>query len=82
MIQTHEMGNKLISLPKKPPTPDHIGDVFKSPLRFYWYDSIFSNNDKTEKSNTFGAPFMSYSLPVDTKIIRPGIYFRVNTNGI
>ena len=25
--------NKLISLPKNPPTPDKIGDIFKTPLR-------------------------------------------------
>ena len=38
-IQT--IGNKLISLPKKLPTPDHIGDVVKISLRSDWYDSIF-----------------------------------------
>ena len=40
------IGNKLISLPKKPPTQDHIGDVVKVPLIYEWYDSIFSNYDK------------------------------------
>ena len=36
-------GNEIISLPKKPPTPDHGGDVFKIPIRYEWCDSIFSN---------------------------------------
>ena len=36
------IGNKLISLPTKPPIQDHIGYVFKIPLISEWYDSIFS----------------------------------------
>ena len=28
----------LIILPTKPPTPGHIGDVVKIPLRYEWYD--------------------------------------------
>ena len=31
---------KIISLPTKPPTQDHIDDVVKIPLRSDWYDSI------------------------------------------
>ena len=32
----------------KPPTLDHIGDIFKIPLRSKYYVSIFSNNEKME----------------------------------
>ena len=35
------IGNKLISRPKKSPTPDHIGDLVKIPLRYKFYDPIF-----------------------------------------
>ena len=41
-----EIGNKLISLPTKSTTPDHIGEVLNISLRYEWYDSIFSNYEK------------------------------------
>ena len=47
----------MISIPKKPPTIENIGDVVNSPLRPDCYDSIFSNDEKMEKSTTFSAPF-------------------------
>ena len=40
------IGNKLISLHTKLPTPYNIGDVVNSPLISYWYDSIFANYEK------------------------------------
>ena len=42
------IGNKLIILPTKPPTPYHIEDVVSIALRSEWYDSIFSNDKKME----------------------------------
>ena len=51
------IGNKLFSLPKKSPTPYHILDLVKTPLISQWYDSIFSNHYKMERSTTFSAPF-------------------------
>ena len=76
------MGKKLISLPTKSQTSDHIGDVVKSTLRSDWYNSIFSNYENLAKSNTFSAPFLRSLLPSDTKILRPMIYFRLNTTVI
>ena len=32
------IGEKMISLSKKPATPYHIGYSVKSPIRYYWYD--------------------------------------------
>ena len=40
-INIQAIGNKVISLPTKTSTQDHIGDVVNSPLRYEWYDSIF-----------------------------------------
>ena len=73
---------KLISLPTKPPTSYHIVDLFKSNVRSYWYDSIFSNYDKIANYTTSSAPFLRSSFPAYTKILRPGIYFRVKTTDI
>ena len=41
-----DIGNKLIRLPTKPPTPYHIEDVAKSSLRYDCYDSIFQTMRK------------------------------------
>ena len=73
---------KLIILPTKPPTPDHIGYLVKSPLRGECYYSIFSNYEKMEESITFSAPFLRSSLPQDTKLLHPRIYFRVKKTDI
>ena len=55
-----EIGNKRISLHEKTPTLDHIGDVVKNPLRYDWYDSIFSNYYKMEKYTTFSTSFFTH----------------------
>ena len=34
------------------------------------------------KPTTFSAPFLCSSLPTDTKILRPSIYFRAKTTDI
>ena len=47
----------MIILPTNPPTTDHIGGIINIPLRAEWYDSIFENNEKMEKSTIFSAPF-------------------------
>ena len=73
----HVIGNKLISLTFYNPAPDNIVDVFKSLLISDWYDPMFSNYEKMAKSTTFSAPFLCSSLPPDTKILRPGISYKV-----
>ena len=74
--------NKLISLNTKPPTPDHIGDLYKSPIISEWYDSIFPNYEEMATSTTFSAPFLHSLLSLNTKILIPGISFRVKTTYI
>ena len=76
------MGGKLICLPVKPPTYDHIFDVFNSPIWDEWYDSIFANYEKMEKSTTIGAPFERSLLLPGKKILCPRISFRFNTTYI
>ena len=41
-----ENGNKLTILPTKPPTQYHIGDIINRSLRYEWYESCFSNDEK------------------------------------
>ena len=78
--QTHPgHWEKIISLPTKPPAPDHIGYVFKSLLIYEWYESRFPNHEKMAIDTTFSAPFLRSLLPPNTKILRPRISFRVKT---
>ena len=44
------IGNKLISLSKKYPTPDHIMGIFKSSIKYERHDSIFQNTRKCKHS--------------------------------
>ena len=67
----------IISLPKKPLTPYHIGDVVNSPLIPDRCASIFANDEKMAKSTTFSAPFLPSSLSPDTKILCLRVSFRV-----
>ena len=60
----------------------HIDGVVKIPLRDEWYDAIFTDYDNMEKSTTFNAPFISSSLPPNTKILHTMIYFRLKTTDI
>ena len=52
------IGNKIIFITEKPTTPDHIGGVIKTPLKYDCYDSISSNYEKMEKPTTFSATFL------------------------
>ena len=72
-----EIVNKLISLPKNLPAPDHIGDVVKIPLRAEWYDSIFTNYEEMDKSTTLITKFLCSLIPPETKLLYPRIYFGV-----
>ena len=76
------IGKNIISLPTKPPTPDHIVYVVNIPLVSEWYDSIFSNCEIMATSTTFSAPFLRSLLPPDTKITRPRISVWLKTTDI
>ena len=71
------IGNNLIIIPTKTPTPYHIRNVVKSPLISEWYDSMYSNYEKMAGPTTFSAQFLHSLLPPDTKILIPRVYFRV-----
>ena len=72
----------MISLTTKPLTAYNIGDEVKTPIRSDWYNSIFSKDEKMEKSTTFIASFLNYSLPPYIQILHRTIYFRVKTTDI
>ena len=72
----------MISIPKPPPTPYHIGDFVKSPLWDEWYDPISADDKKMENATTFSAPFERSLLQQGIKILHTSISFRLNTTDI
>lgn len=40
------ISNKVIHVPSKLDTPEHIGQVMKSPYRTGWTDAIYDNYEK------------------------------------
>ena len=72
---TQEIGNKIIILPTKPHTPDHIVDLVKSTLRYDWYDSIFQITRKWHNPKNSMHHF--YVIITTKKKLRPRIYFKV-----
>ena len=71
------INNKLISLPTKPPTPYHTGDVVRSSLRLECSKSIFDNYENMVIFTSFSATLKRSLLPLGKKILRPRISFRV-----
>lgn len=71
------IANRIINLPNKPATPEHIGQVIHSPLCAEWTDAIFENYEKMATSNTFSKPFLRSLLPKDTTILHPRLAFKV-----
>ena len=69
------IGNKLISIPTKPPTPDHSCDALKVPLRSEWYEPIFENYEKMAKFSTLSATFKHSLLSPGAKVLRPRLSF-------
>ena len=49
-MHIQKISRNLISLPENPPKPYQIGDVVKIAFISEWYDSIFENDEKMEKS--------------------------------
>ena len=80
--QIKAISGKLTSLTTKPPTPDHIDDLVKSPLKAELCDSIFTNYEERERYTTSSAPFIRSLISPETKILPPRISFRVKTTNI
>ena len=63
-MHIQSIGEKIIIIPTKPPTPDHIGDVVKSPLILEWYESIFK---QWEDSNIHNIQCTIFTFVITTK---------------
>ena len=66
-----------VCLPKKPPTPNNIGDALGVPHRKLWKEAIFFQYDKNKNVSLVSAPIPIKPLPegkiVPRSLIAPSI---------
>ena len=59
-----------VRLPKKPPTPNNIGDALGGPQRQFWKEPLFVQYDKIKNFSLLSAPIPIKFLPEGTKLLR------------
>ena len=57
------------SLPKKPPTPNNIGDTLGGPQRQFWKEALFVQYEKNKNVSLLSDPIPIKSLPEGTKVL-------------
>ena len=58
-----------VRLPKKPPTPNNIGDALGGPQRQFWKEAFFVQYEKNKNVSLLLAPIRIKSLPEGTKVL-------------
>ena len=58
-----------VHLPKKPPTPNSIGDALGGPKRQFCREALFVQYDKNKNVSLLSAPIPIKSLPEGTKFL-------------
>ena len=58
-----------VRLPKKPPTPNNIGDAFGGHQRQFWKEALFVQYDKNKNVSLLSAPIPIKSLPEGKKVL-------------
>ena len=59
-----------VRLPKKPPTPNNIGEDLGGPQRQFWKEALFVQYDKNKNVSLLSDPIPIKSLPEGTKVLR------------
>ena len=59
-----------VRLPKKPPTPNIIGDALGGPQRQFWKEALFVQYDKNKNVSLLSDPTPIKFLPEETKVLR------------
>ena len=58
-----------VRLPKKPPTPNNIGDALGGSKRKFWKEALFVQYDKNKNFSILSNPIPIKSLPEGTKFL-------------
>ena len=59
-----------VRFPKKPPTPNNIGDALGGPQRKFWKEALFVQYDKNKNFSLLSDPIPIKSLPEGTEVLR------------
>ena len=59
-----------VLLPKKPPTPNNIGEGLSGPQRKLWKEALFFQYDKNRKFSLLSDPISIKSIPEGKKVLR------------
>ena len=59
-----------VRLPKKPPTPNNIGDALGGLQRNFCKETLFVQYDRNKNVSLLSAPIPIKSLPEETKVLR------------
>ena len=74
--------NKLIQLPFRPKTPNHVGEALHSNIRTYWIECLFNCYDKMHNTATLSCPFLRSSLQTTVKILNTRLSIEVKITDI
>ena len=55
--------DKLIQMPTKPHTPEHVGKALNSDIRSHWLECLFNYFEKLHNSGTLPCPFPKIDIP-------------------
>ena len=69
--------NKLIQVPLKHHTPEHVGQTLNSDIRSHWIECLFNCFDKMYNSGTLSCPFPRIKIPEGKKFLPIILSFKV-----
>ena len=61
--------NKLIQVPLKPHTPEHVGEALNSDIISHWIECLFNCFDKIHNSGTLSSQFPRINIPKGKKVL-------------
>ena len=74
--------NKLIQVPLKPHTPEHVGQALNSDIRSHWIEYLFNCFDKMHNSGTLSCPFLRIKIPDGKKVLPTRLSFEVKLTDV
>lgn len=74
--------NKLIQVPLKHHTPEHVGQTLNSDIRSHWIECIFNYFDKMHNSGSLSCPFLRIKIPKGKKVLPTRLSFEVKLTDV
>ena len=74
--------NKLIQLPNKTHTPEHVGEALNSDIRNHYIDCLFNCSDKMHNSETLTFPFARTRILEGKKVLLRRLLFKAKLTDV